>query len=102
MKILLIAAGAIIAVIMVVAAGSGIPSQVTFLATMTPILASMGVPIEILGLLIAVETIPDIFRTTANVSMDMAATTVVARFATEKEADATAKARPSPAPADRL
>lgn len=89
-----LAAGAIIAVIMVVAAGGGIPSQVTFLATMTPILASMGVPIEILGLLIAVETIPDIFRTTANVSMDMAATTVVARFAREKEADATAKARP--------
>jgi len=75
-----LAAGAVVAVLMVIAAGGGIPSQVTFFATMTPILATMGVPIEILALLIAVETIPDIFRTTANVSMDMAATTVVARF----------------------
>jgi Na+/H+-dicarboxylate symporter len=39
----------------------------------------MGVPIELLALLIAVETIPDIFRTLGNVSADVAVTTVVAR-----------------------
>ena len=66
---------------MVPAGGGGIPAQVTYFATNTPILAAMGVPIEILGLFIAVETIPDIFRTTANVSMDMAVTTVVVRAA---------------------
>lgn len=76
-----LAIGAVVAVIMVNGAGGGFPSQVTYFATMTPILASMGVPIEILALLIAVETIPDIFRTTANVSMDMAVATVVARVA---------------------
>lgn len=75
-----IAAGAMVAIIMVPAGGGGIPAQVTYFATNTPILAAMGVPIEILGLFIAVETIPDIFRTTANVSMDMAVTSAVARF----------------------
>lgn len=76
-----LAVGAIIAVIMVPAGGGGIPAQVTYFATLTPIFAAMGVPIEILGLLIAVETIPDIFRTTANVSMDMAVTTTVRQVA---------------------
>ena len=86
-------AGALVAVIMV-ATGGGIPSQVTYLATMTPILASMGVPIEILALLIAVETIPDIFRTTANVSMDMAITTVVAKFAKQAPSGETPQGPP--------
>lgn len=80
-----LAAGAIISVIMVPAGGGGIPAQVTYFATNTPILSAMGVPIEILGLFIAVETIPDIFRTTANVSMDMAVTTAVARLAISSE-----------------
>jgi Na+/H+-dicarboxylate symporter len=40
---------------------------------------AMGVPIELLGLLVAVEAVPDIFRTVGNVSGDMAATTIVAR-----------------------
>ena len=39
----------------------------------------MGVPIEPLVVLLAVETLPDIVRTTGNVSMDVAATTAVAR-----------------------
>jgi len=85
-----LATGAIVAAVMVIAAGGGIPSQVTYFATMTPILASMGVPIEILALLIAVETIPDIFRTTANVSMDMAVTTVVARLQSARQHEARA------------
>ncbi|GLT00712.1 hypothetical protein GCM10007897_21010 [Sphingobium jiangsuense] len=34
----------------------------------------MGLPIEPLGLLVAVETFPDIMRTLANVTMDMAVT----------------------------
>jgi Na+/H+-dicarboxylate symporter len=39
----------------------------------------MGVPVEPLGLLIAVETFPDIFRTLGNVTMDMAVTATVSR-----------------------
>ena len=39
----------------------------------------MGLPIEPLALLIAVEVLPDIVRTLGNVSMDVAATATVAR-----------------------
>lgn len=79
-----LAAGAATAVVMVFA-GVGVPSQVTFFAVLTPICLVMGIPIEMLALLIAVETIPDIFRTTANVTMDLSVTTVVARAAGETE-----------------
>ena len=72
--------GAAVAVIMVFATATGIPSQVLYMATLTPILSAMGVPIDILALLIAVEPIHDMFRTTANVTMDMAVTALVARW----------------------
>ena len=38
---------------------------------------AMGVPVAPLGLLVAVETIPDIFRTLGNVTMDLATTVTV-------------------------
>lgn len=79
-----LAAGAATAVVMVFV-GVGVPSQVSFFAVLTPICMVMGIPIEMLALLIAVETVPDIFRTTANVTMDMSVTTVVARAAGETE-----------------
>jgi Na+/H+-dicarboxylate symporter len=41
----------------------------------------MGVPIENLALIVAVNAIPDMFHTVANVTMDMAVTTFVARLA---------------------
>ena len=41
----------------------------------------MGVPIEPLALLIAVETLPDIMRTFGNVTMDVALTTAVSKRA---------------------
>jgi Na+/H+-dicarboxylate symporter len=40
---------------------------------------AVGVPIEPLMLLIAVENIPDIVRTVGNVTMDVAATATIAR-----------------------
>lgn len=58
---------------------AGIPGQATFITSIAPICLAMGVPIEPLALLIAVEAIPDIFRTLGNVSMDVAATATVAR-----------------------
>lgn len=58
---------------------AGIPGQATFFTSIAPICLAMGVPIEPLGLLIAVETVPDLMRTLGNVSMDIAVTTVVAR-----------------------
>jgi Na+/H+-dicarboxylate symporter len=57
----------------------GIPGQASFVTSIAPICIAMGLPIEPLGLLIAVETLPDLMRTLGNVSMDIAATATVAR-----------------------
>ena len=57
----------------------GLPGQVSFMATNLPVAASMGLPVAPLGLLLAVDTIPDVFATVGNVSGDMAATSVVVR-----------------------
>jgi Na+/H+-dicarboxylate symporter len=57
----------------------GIPGQASFITSIAPICFAMGVPIEPLGLLIAVEPLPDLMRTLGNVSMDVAATAVVAK-----------------------
>ena len=40
---------------------------------------AMGVPLELLPLLLAVEVIPDIFRTLGNVTTDVVVTAIVAR-----------------------
>lgn len=62
-------------------AGVGLPAQVSFFAIIGPICLALGVPLELLPLLLAVETIPDIFRTVGNVSADLVATAVAARGA---------------------
>jgi proton glutamate symport protein len=46
---------------------------------MTPVLAAAGVPVEGIGLLIGVDTIPDMFRTLANVTGWFAAGSILAR-----------------------
>lgn len=71
-------AGAALAV--VVSLGSvGLPGQVSFMATNLPVAQAMGLPVAPLGLLLAVDTIPDVFATLGNVTADLAATSVVAR-----------------------
>ena len=55
----------------------GLPGQVSFFTSMAPICLALGVPLELLPLLLAVEVIPDIFRTIGNVSADMAVTVVL-------------------------
>ncbi len=62
-----------------------LPAQITYYASIAPVALAIGAPVESLGLLIAVETIPDIFRTLGNVTMDMAATVGVARLTRSKE-----------------
>ena len=57
----------------------GLPGQVSFMATNLPVTTAMGLPPGPLGLLLAVDTIPDVFATVGNVSADMAATSVVVR-----------------------
>jgi len=46
---------------------------------MAPVLASVGLPLEGLGILLGVDTIPDSFRTTANVTGQMAVAAIVGR-----------------------
>ena len=48
---------------------------------MVPVLLAAGVPAEGVGLLLGVDTIPDMFRTTANVTGDVAAAVILARQA---------------------
>jgi proton glutamate symport protein len=55
----------------------GLPGQVSFFASIAPICIAMGVPLEMLPLLLAVEVIPDIFRTLGNVTADLAVTRMV-------------------------
>jgi proton glutamate symport protein len=59
----------------------GLPSQFSLFNTTVPISLGMGVPMELLPLIVAVEVVPDIFRTVGNVTADVAVTTVVARGA---------------------
>ncbi len=55
----------------------GIPSG--SLALMAPLYTSLGLPIEGIGILIALDVFPDIFKTVSNVTADMAVATVLAR-----------------------
>jgi Na+/H+-dicarboxylate symporter len=77
-------AGAAIAVVMSFAA-VGLPGQVSFFTSIVPMCLVMGVPVGALPLLLAVETIPDIFRTIGNVTADVAVTAVMARHAGSDE-----------------
>lgn len=65
-----------------------LPGTVSFFASIAPVALVMGVPLEALGLLIAVETIPDLFRTVGNVTMDVATTITVAARSGRDEAAA--------------
>jgi Na+/H+-dicarboxylate symporter len=46
---------------------------------MVPVLLAAGVPVEGMGILLGVDTIPDMFRTTTNVTADMAAAVTLSR-----------------------
>jgi Na+/H+-dicarboxylate symporter len=56
-----------------------LPGEVSYISSIAPIALALGVPIAPLGLLVAVEMIPDIFRTIGNVNMDVALAAVVDR-----------------------
>jgi Na+/H+-dicarboxylate symporter len=68
------------ALAVVISLGSvGLPGQVSFMATTMPVTSAMGLPLEPLALLLAVDTIPDVFATVGNVSADLTASSVVSR-----------------------
>jgi proton glutamate symport protein len=64
----------------------GLPGQVSFLASLVPICIALGVPIDLLPILLAVEVAPDIFRTIGNVTGDLAAVLVLNKPGDEVEA----------------
>ena len=73
-----LAAGVVTAAITTMGSIS-LPGTISYIASVAPVALAMHVPLEALGLLIAVETIPDLFRTVGNVTMDVAVTIGVAR-----------------------
>lgn len=77
-----IGAGVVVAAV-VSLASVGLPSQVSFFSVVAPVCIVVGAPVEPLALLLAVETIPDIFRTVGNVTADVAATALVGAPATD-------------------
>ncbi|GGE90274.1 dicarboxylate/amino acid:cation symporter [Sphingomonas prati] len=60
-------------------AAVGLPAQVSFFATIAPVCVAMGVPITLLPVLLAVESLPDIFRTFGNVTADLAVVRLAGR-----------------------
>lgn len=79
-----IGAGVVVAAV-VSLASVGLPSQVSFFSVVAPVCIVVGAPVEPLALLLAVETIPDIFRTVGNVTADVAATALVGAPATDDD-----------------
>jgi proton glutamate symport protein len=73
-----LAAGVVVAAITTLGAVS-LPGAVSFISSIAPIAIAMGLPVEPLALLVAIEAFPDIMRTLGNVTMDMAVTSTVAR-----------------------
>ena len=69
-----------IAVALVISVGSvSLPGSISFVISIGPIALAMGVPVEPLALLVAVEMLPDIMRTLANVTMNVAVTAATDR-----------------------
>ena len=56
-----------------------LPGEVTYISSIAPIALALGVPIAPLGLLVAVEMVPDIFRTVGNVTHDVTLASIVDR-----------------------
>jgi proton glutamate symport protein len=76
----LLAAG--IAVAFVISIGSvSLPGSISFVISIGPIALAMGIPIEPLALLVAVEMLPDIMRTLGNVTMNVGLTNFLNRNA---------------------
>lgn len=80
-----LAAGVLVAAAVSVGA-VGLPAQVSFFAIIAPVCLAMGVPVVLLPLLLAIETLPDIFRTLGNVTADLAITRIVGRVSASEPA----------------
>lgn len=77
--------GAVFVALAVSVGSVGLPGQVSFIVSVAPICIALGLPIELLPILLAVEVAPDIFRTLGNVCGDMAVTAILARNEPDSE-----------------
>jgi Na+/H+-dicarboxylate symporter len=82
------------AAVVLTASAPGIPSGGLFIQA--PLYATLGLPVEGLAILIAVDAIPDMFKTTLNVTGQMAAAAVLGRGTQEPPPAAEFHPRPSP------
>lgn len=70
-----------LAVALIISIGSvSLPGSISFVISIGPVAIAMGVPIEPLALLVAVEMMPDIMRTVGNVTMNVALTATLDRL----------------------
>ncbi|HEY9228338.1 MAG TPA: cation:dicarboxylase symporter family transporter, partial [Gemmatimonadaceae bacterium] len=76
--------------ILLSATAPGIPQGGVLM--LAPVLGNHGIPVEGIALLIAADTIPDLFATMTNVTGDLVAGTVVARRAAIDASDVVAEA----------
>lgn len=67
-------------------ASVSLPGQLSFFASVAPLCLTLGLPVDLLPILIAVEVIPDIFRTIGNVTADLALNTMLWRGEAKGEA----------------
>lgn len=56
-----------------------LPGPIGYFAVIAPVAVAAGVPVAPLALFVAVDTIPDIFRTVGNVTLDVAVTSAVSQ-----------------------
>jgi len=85
-----LAIGVVVASLVSVAA-VGVASSVTFFTTLVPISMAMGLPMDLLPLFLAVETLPDFSRTIGNVTAHVGVTAMAGRWA---KGEAQAEASP--------
>jgi proton glutamate symport protein len=72
-------AAAVLMALVVSIGGVGLPNQANFLVANVPICMAFGLPLDVLPILLAVEVIPDMFRTVTTVTGDMAVTAILGR-----------------------
>jgi proton glutamate symport protein len=68
----------VIATVINILGAPGIPNG--SILVMVPVLLTAGLPVGAVGLLLGVDTIPDMFRTVTNVTTDLAAAAILNRF----------------------
>jgi proton glutamate symport protein len=71
-------AAVVIATVINILGAPGIPNG--SILVMVPVLLAAGLPVGAVGLLLGVDTIPDMFRTVTNVTTDLAAAAILNRF----------------------